>query len=137
MPRQFYKSRPTPMNNNFTKGKTMNGFIVDSNKDMGMLLWDDYTSSKGMSGIVDELQAGAEKLASSFISGQVTNLSNKLNPPLPSAPQVTYVQQPSTNTIQNIEEPMPKWLKYTLIGTGATVGILLLVTLGRMAFKKN
>lgn len=126
----------------------INGFLVSNDiRPQPMSgLWDDFTSSvsKSASNLASSTIQNASTALQTKAQTEVNELIGKITgtnaTPVPvgsSTINVTQQSLPDQMYQQYFNAPMPQWLKYTLYGMGALAGLLLVVTLIRMATKKN
>ena len=133
------RQRPSQVNMRKIKNpkfQTINGFVVanDNLEDMGGR-FDDYTMGNfDISSLWSTTTSNLTNVANSFITSEAQKLQQKLLPQSQTT-NTTIIQekQPDQTSIQNIQTPMPQWLKYTLFGLGGVASLLLLITLTRMA----
>lgn len=133
------RNKPTPVSMRKIKNpkfQTINGFVVtnDNLEDMGGR-FDDYTmGSFDISSLWSTTTSNLTNVANSFITSEAQKFQQKLLPQSQTT-NTTIIQekQPDQTSIQNIQTPMPQWLKYTLFGLGGVASLLLLITLTRMA----
>ena len=137
------RQRPSQVNMKRIKNpkfQTINGFIVEGREtqDMGGL-WDDFTSavSKTTTNVISQTQTQLQQKAESEVNQLINKITGTTSQPATqtgsSTIQVTGQTLPDQMYQQYFNAPMPQWLKYTLYGMGAVAGLLLIITLIRLA----
>lgn len=141
------RNKPTPVNMRKIKNpkfQTINGFIVanQGTQEMGGL-WDDFTgslsssASKVVSKTATNLSTSLQQKAESELNQLINKVTGTNSQPVTqtgsSTIQVTGQSLPDQMYQQYFNAPMPQWLKYTLYGLGGVAGLLLIITLIRLA----
>lgn len=122
------------------KFQTINGFIVanQGTQEMGGL-WDDFTNtiSNTASNVINQTQTQLQQKAESEVNQLLNKITGTTSQPVTqtgsSTIQVTGQSLPDQMYQQYFNAPMPQWLKYTLYGLGGVAGLLLIITLIRLA----
>lgn len=137
------RNKPTPVSMRKIKNpkfQTINGFIVANHgtQEMGGL-WDDFTStiSNTATKVINQTQTQLQQKAESEVNQLLNKITGTTSQPVTqtgsSTIQVTGQSLPDQTYQQYFNAPMPQWLKYTLYGLGGVAGLLLIITLIRLA----